>query len=76
MGAGDGDRGKLAQVVRVREFLRYHSRDDGIGNQREIFAVLLEVPHGKDRALRALGFLIRCSRSGQERVHQLATRSG
>ena len=83
VGAGDGERGKLKQVVRVREFLRYHGRDNGVGDQREVFAVLLEAPHGEARSSPREGsrtsrpfFLIRCRRGGQERVHRLAARSG
>jgi hypothetical protein len=52
----------------MREFLRYDSRDCGVGNQRKVIALLLEAADGKDRALGAPGFLIRCRRGGQELV--------
>jgi len=33
----------------VREFVRYDGRDDGIGDQREVIAVLLEAADGNGR---------------------------
>ena len=38
--------------------------------------MLLETPDGKNRALRVPLFLVRCCRRRQERIHQLASRSG